>query len=260
VEYNPRLAQAQSNLGEALRWNGKWEESESSLRKSIDLNASLSESHKNLAVVLLLRGKHSEAEAAARKASELAPTDAESLGLLGSILERRGDLEAALDRFKAAARCDPADQFTYRFEIARLNGNPSRAEDLNRLLEEEIERHPKWSAAQKRTCKTQAAIAAVRCACKPLSDSTASDRRGFRQLAAKLFAAILCEFSSALESSTADAQLEAVSATANWLGDKELAPIRNLLQLLTLPPDESSEWATIWSNVRILRTKLLRPQ
>ena len=102
VEANPGDADAQSDLGWALRQNGQLKEAEVSLRKAISLNSKLSYAHSNLSVVLLDEGQKDEALQEAKQAAMLESKQPIYHVVYGNALLANGNAKSAIEEYKIA--------------------------------------------------------------------------------------------------------------------------------------------------------------
>lgn len=106
VSLSPDDAQALSNLGNAQKTAGLWEEAESSYRCALALNPADVVARYNLGSILQERQKFSEAEAAYRQAIDLAPDFVPSLFNLGTLLDSKGDTAGAESCYRHVLQLD----------------------------------------------------------------------------------------------------------------------------------------------------------
>lgn len=92
LAFEPNLASAHLNLGNALWALGKHEKAETSYRQALSLQPNLVSAHNNLGTILLERNELDEAAACYRAALALAPNYAEALNNLGAALCRQEKL------------------------------------------------------------------------------------------------------------------------------------------------------------------------
>lgn len=118
VEANPNDADAQSDLGWALRQNGQTKEAETTLRKALSLNSKMSYAHSNLSVVLLDEGQKEEALQEAKQAAMLDSKQPIYHVVYGNALLANSDTKAAIEEYKTAIgqRADYENAF---FNLAR---------------------------------------------------------------------------------------------------------------------------------------------
>lgn len=102
VEADPKNAEAQNDLGWALRQNGDAKGAETALRISISLNDKLAYSHSNLSVVLLDKGASGEALQEAKAAIVLDPKKPIYHVVCGNATLATGDAKGAIVEYKTA--------------------------------------------------------------------------------------------------------------------------------------------------------------
>lgn len=118
VARNPKDANAQNDLGWALRQNGDSKEAEAALRESLNLNSGLACAHSNLSVVLLDQGKNKEAVEEGKKAVVAADQNPIFHVVYGNALSANGSLEDAINEYKIAIRQRPDYENAY-YNLAR---------------------------------------------------------------------------------------------------------------------------------------------
>jgi Flp pilus assembly protein TadD len=107
VAKNPQDAEAQNDLGWALRQSGDIKGAEESLRTSIKLNDTSPYPHSHLSVVLLDSNNASEALSEAKRAVALDGKQPIFRVVLGNALEATGDRKAAIAEYREALRLRP---------------------------------------------------------------------------------------------------------------------------------------------------------
>ena len=103
----PDLAEAYSNLGNALTEAGAVEDAIVACRRAIELNPDLAEAHSNLGNALIETGSVDDAIAAYCRAIALKPGFAQAYSNLGSALDEAGAVDAAIDAFHRAIALKP---------------------------------------------------------------------------------------------------------------------------------------------------------
>jgi tetratricopeptide (TPR) repeat protein len=103
------LAAAHNNLGNALRAAGEHENAEKALRAALQLDPNYTDAWVNLAQLLHQRGRLAEAEAACRRALELSPGHIGAQRALGHLAHHRADFAAAAAWFSAVCAALPSD-------------------------------------------------------------------------------------------------------------------------------------------------------
>lgn len=102
VEANPNDADAQSDLGWALRQNGQLKDAETCLRKALSLNNKLAYAHSNLSVVLLDEGQKEEALTEAKQAALSDSKQPIYHVVYGNALLANNDPKTAIEEYKFA--------------------------------------------------------------------------------------------------------------------------------------------------------------
>jgi tetratricopeptide (TPR) repeat protein len=260
VDYGQHDPLAHSNRGESRRWLADWTGAEESFRTALKIKPGHALAFKNLGWLLFLRGDLTEAETCFQEVLKSDQKDAESLGKLGWILERKGNLDAAQKHYIKAAELEPDGDNAHSFQAKRLSSRPTNRDMLKQILEDTFTEHPKWSPRQRRTVHSAAAISAV-WYCRPDAPGIApSERPKFRQFAHDLFVGLLDELSNSLATSPETTAEEMISSTSDWLGDVELARVRNPFSLISLPTADAEKWIAVWARVHAIREKCLKPQ
>ena len=103
-----RFVEAHSNLGNALKDQGKLHEAVTAYRRAIELNADHADAHSNLGVALKELGRFDEAIAALSRAVEIKPDHAEVHNNLGSTRLGRAITRGQSARAAAPWRCGRA--------------------------------------------------------------------------------------------------------------------------------------------------------
>jgi Flp pilus assembly protein TadD len=113
IALKPDLAEAYSNLGDALNDRGRHAEAEAACRKAIALKPDDAKAFNNLGIALDGQEKHVEAEAACRKAIALKPDLAEAYTNLGIALGRQGRHVEAETAYRKVIALKPDDAKAY---------------------------------------------------------------------------------------------------------------------------------------------------
>ena len=91
--------------------------------------------------LLLRSGRDADARSAFAKAAELDPQLGAAVAGLATLLAKQGDLDAAIERFDAAAKLAPANT-SYAYSAAQLTLAKGRPEDAEARLREIVKRDP----------------------------------------------------------------------------------------------------------------------
>jgi serine/threonine-protein kinase len=113
VAARPASATAHSNLGNALKDQGKLDEAIACYRKAIALDPKDPKAHNNLGSGLSEQNKREEAIACYRQAIALDPKYAKAHGNLGAVLEQLGKVEEAITALRQAIFLDPKHMLTH---------------------------------------------------------------------------------------------------------------------------------------------------
>jgi TolB-like protein len=104
---DPDLARAHQVMGDVLRDQHRWTESEASYRRALELSPNDAESHVQYAQMLGRLGLARRALPFAARAAELDPLSPVSPTVLGLLLSQSGDREAGLQRVRATRSLAP---------------------------------------------------------------------------------------------------------------------------------------------------------
>ena len=107
VRLDPTSPSAASNLGSALRAQGRLDEAAESSGRALRLRPGFPEAHLNLALVRAQQGRPAEAEQHFRRALELKPRSVPAHLGLASTLEGQGRVDEAFGHFRAAIEIEP---------------------------------------------------------------------------------------------------------------------------------------------------------
>jgi protein O-GlcNAc transferase len=126
----PDHALANSNLGAALKDQGKLDEAIAAYRRAIDLKPDSAEAHYNLGNALKDQGKLDEAIAAYRRAIGIKPDLAAAHSNLGAALDEQGRLDEAIAAYRRAIGIKP--------DLAAVHSNLGAALNKQGKLDEAI--------------------------------------------------------------------------------------------------------------------------
>lgn len=96
IELMPDFVEAHNNLGNALKAQGKLDQSVASYQKAISLKPGFAEAHNNLAHALKAQGKLGDAVASCRQALLVKPDYADAYFTLGDVLLAQGRVDEAI--------------------------------------------------------------------------------------------------------------------------------------------------------------------
>jgi len=141
VSEHPADAEAQNDLGWALRQNEDLKGAESSLRQSVKLNGNLAYSHSNLSVVLLDQGQKEEALAEAQKAVVLDAKQPIYHVVLGNAMSANGDAKNAIGEYKTAIAFRPDYENAY-YNLGRVLDIDGQATEAKVVLSQALNLDP----------------------------------------------------------------------------------------------------------------------
>jgi Flp pilus assembly protein TadD len=107
VRLDPTSPSAASNLGSALRAQGRLDEAAESSGRALRLRPGFPEAHLNLALIRAQQGRPAEAEQHFRRALELKPRSVPAHLGLASTLEGQGRVDEAFGHFRTAIELEP---------------------------------------------------------------------------------------------------------------------------------------------------------
>jgi len=107
IRIRPNIAEAHSNLGNALQKSGKTEEAIASYRKALAINPKLAAIHNNLGNALLEIGRIDEAISCFQNALVLKPDFVDVYCRLGSVLFKEGRVAEAVNNYRKALAINP---------------------------------------------------------------------------------------------------------------------------------------------------------
>ncbi|MBI1889502.1 MAG: tetratricopeptide repeat protein [Burkholderiales bacterium] len=113
AELMPHDPITHSNVGNALREQGRPEEALACYRRALAIKADLPEAHYNLGNALQALGRFAEAAQSYRQAIQIRPHYAEAFNNLGTALKNIGQFEASYDSYRQALALNPNQAETY---------------------------------------------------------------------------------------------------------------------------------------------------
>ena len=141
VAANPQDADAQNDLGWALRQNGDLKAAEETLRLSIKLNGASPYPHSNLSVVLLDTNRPDEAVREAAHAVSLDDKQPIFHAVLGNALTAAGDRKKAIEEYRAALKIRP-DYENAMYNLGRVLNDDGQSVEAKMTLSQALELDP----------------------------------------------------------------------------------------------------------------------
>ena len=114
IAIDARYAEAHNNLGSVLRDLGRLEEAASSYRRALAIKPDYAMAHHNLGLALQGLGRATEALASVRRAVVMQPAYADAHASMGRLLEQSGRFDEAVKSFRRALEGRPADAALHR--------------------------------------------------------------------------------------------------------------------------------------------------
>jgi Flp pilus assembly protein TadD len=138
---HPNDAEAQNDLGWALRQNGDLKTAEATLRTSIKLNDASPYPHSNLSVVLLDEDKPEDALVEARKAVSLNGKEPIFHAVLANALDANADKKGAIEEYRVALKLRP-DYENAMYNLGRCLNEDGQLSEAKLTLSEALELDP----------------------------------------------------------------------------------------------------------------------
>jgi tetratricopeptide (TPR) repeat protein len=135
VDAVPGNYRGQSNLGAVLGKLKRYEEAQVFLRAAVALDPDQLMAHGNLAAALVALRQLDEAEVHVLRALDINPNNAAALRNYKKLLKRRDEIEAPVERLRAAVRDEPSDAFANLKLASALLDIGRRDEALRYFLE-----------------------------------------------------------------------------------------------------------------------------
>ena len=149
IAFNPNLAEAYVNLGNALGEQGEQDEALTALRRAVDINPNLSEAHNNLGIIFRNLGKMKEAETAYRRVLDIDPGNSTARHMLAALTGETPETapkQYVIDLF---------DEFSNRFDRHLLQRLEYKTPSLLRLaLDSQIQGKARFRNAIDLGCGT----------------------------------------------------------------------------------------------------------
>ncbi|MGO8689326.1 MAG: tetratricopeptide repeat-containing sulfotransferase family protein [Thermoguttaceae bacterium] len=143
---NGTVAAFHSNLGNALKGQGKLDEAVACFRRALELKPAYAEAHNNLGNAFAGRGELDEAAACYRRALELKPDSTEVNNNLGAVFQGLGELDAAAACYRRALELKPDSVETHNNLGAALHGQGKLDEEVA-CYRRALELKPNYAAA-----------------------------------------------------------------------------------------------------------------
>jgi serine/threonine-protein kinase len=258
VALDPKLALALYNLGVALYGQGKLGEAETALRRAVALGPELAQAHGALGALLLRRGQFAEARRSTQRCLEaLAAGDPLRRAVSGQLqrCERMLALEAKLPA-AIEGKASPAGA-AERLALAGLCGAPYKRLYLAaaRFYADAFAAEPKLADDLAAGHRYNAACAAALAAAGGGEGAAGLDekeRARWREQAVGWLRADLASWGKQVERDTPRTRAAVRKTLRHWLGDPDLANVRDGAALEKLPEAERAACRRLWADVAAL--------
>jgi eukaryotic-like serine/threonine-protein kinase len=209
-------------------------------------------SHMNLGLVLRQRDPRGAATHL-RRVIEIDPNFTSAYRPLGEVLLASNDVAAAVELFGTCVRRFPTWHVGYDGLLSALARKGANVEGVRVYHEAVLRADETWPEEVRRRLRYNAACCAVLVGTGSGQDAPmAADRFIFRQQALDWLRAELLTYNQGVESNNAAVRAATYKDMNHWLGDGDLAPVREAGALGLLAAAEQDAWKQLWNDVRQL--------
>jgi tetratricopeptide (TPR) repeat protein len=192
---------------------------------------------------------YDHAVTAYRKSLALRPDSADTYWAMGEALLKKQDWEGAITAYREAVRLMPDDRLGQVGLGRALLAAGRHAEGLQVTLAA-LRQEPPWTEEPWQRPRYMAACAIVSCADGKGANLLApAERTAYRKQALELLTADL----AATRKLVPNDQALVHRTMQLWLGDSDLASVRDAAGVGRLPSEERDAWNKVWADVRDLR-------
>jgi serine/threonine-protein kinase len=293
IRLKPDHPEAHNNLGNVLDLQGRPREAEEEFRAALRLKPDFPQAHYNLGNVLYRKGRHKEAEEEYRAALRLKPDDPKTHGNLGIALQAQGRFAEALkslrrcdelgrrvpgwrhpsiDRVRKCERLIELDQKlpgilrgetqpsgpAESLQLAELCQIPAKRlyTTASRLYADAFAANPKLADDVNQPFRYNAACSACLAASGKGEDARLLPDKVVVMLRRQALGWLRADLALYAKLAEQDAAKQAVQQRLeHWQRDPDLASIRDLEGLATLPDAERPEWQRLWEDVAAVLRK-----
>lgn len=252
-------AQAHLNLGKVYHNQGKYAEAIETYRKSIAINPKLAEAQGDLGASLYWQGQFSEASMCAALALSYAhPRDAQR-SRYEALLERCKKMLLLSEQLPAVLAGSLRSSIEDRLQLAWVCSRPSKQlyAEAVRLYSDAFSEEPTQADDLDAGRRHQAACAAVLAAFRHDQDPIKlgeTERGRFRQTALAWLQADLALWKRAVQTSNPKRRAMRMELLRR-ANTPALAAVRDPAALANLPAPERQAWQQLWADVRALRAQ-----
>jgi tetratricopeptide (TPR) repeat protein len=196
-------------------------------------------------------GAYDRAAAAYRKAIAVSHDFGYAYVRLGDVLAKQKDWDGAIAAQREAVRLWPKAPSTHLYLGISLATAGRPAEAL-RVTLAPLRQQPAWAEDPQNQLRYNAACFAMNCADGLGAEPTPpAERPGYRKQALEFLTADLAAVRklAAREGPLVHARMQ------HWLGDSDLASVREPAALKRLSPEERDAWQKLWADVRALKDR-----
>jgi tetratricopeptide (TPR) repeat protein len=243
---------AHYSLGNVLEALGRHEEAVAAFRETIRLDPGYAEGHCNLSNSLRALGRYSEALEELRIGHRLGskrPDWPYPTAQWLAQVERTAALAGRLPKL-LRGEDKPADN-RERLEFAQLCYERASYVTAARLFGEAFSADPRLSDNRETQPRYNAACSAALAAAGRATDGSSLDSAARSRLRAQALDCLrreLATWAKLVKAQPGNRSLE-VKWMRHWLGDADLAGVRESDALAKLPPDEQAAWKALWEDV-----------
>ena len=248
MDIDPRFAESQYNLGEALRSQGKLDEAMGHLREAIAIYPKFTEAYIALAVTLQSKDRLDEAVSLLKEAIRLDPRNAVAHNDLATVLLSQDLLDDAIAQLQEAVNIDPMYAIG-QFNLGETLWVKGQLDDAIDHLQRAARLDPPDTDTQIFLCDHlyKAACAALlearyRRVGKPRLDDMAQANLRIQALG-------WLRVSLNLGIKLVNRGREQASSIGVWQTAPILATVRDPVELAKLPAAEREQWQRLWADV-----------
>ena len=142
----PDWAEAQNNLGIALREQGQLTEAVACCQRAVQLKPEFVEAHNNLGIVLVKQGRSDEAIVCFQRSLELDPQCARAHNNLGNVFRDQGKLDEAVACYRQAMEVQP-DFAAAHYNLGNALKDQGKPDEAVTCYRRVLELQPSFAAA-----------------------------------------------------------------------------------------------------------------
>jgi tetratricopeptide (TPR) repeat protein len=251
IRLDPGCVAAHTNLGDTLALQGDKAGALAATREALRLNPNDPVAHNNIGDLLFKQKDYAAAADEFRAAVRLEPNFGEAHEGLGDALRARKDIDGAVTAYRAAVRLRVHFPTAYT-SLAALLAQKSQPLAALRALRDGAEVDPAWAGDPDTRIRFESARCAILAGTGRGTDAPPGPARpALRREALDWLSADLAAWRQRARKGP---NRHSVRETMDrWLGEGDLAGVREPAALAGLPAEERREWEQLWADVRQLR-------